>query len=76
MNGEVAYIGYVSEDKRWRVTLQYQVTETEFRSVVHDIEELHELQNLIECGPTFCSIRKFEIEYLGPKETIEEARKS
>lgn len=73
---EISTIGYIAKDCRWRATVTYKVTETENRSVVHDIEELEELQSLIERGPTFCAIVDFKIEYLGPKETIKESYES
>jgi len=69
----VAYIGYVEQDCRWRATITYQVTETETRKVVHDIMEIEDLQDLVESGPTFCSIVDFKIEYCGPRETIKES---
>lgn len=73
---EMHRIGYVEEDKRWKATVVYAVTETETRTVIHHVWELEELDGLIESGPTFCAIRDFKIEYMGPKETIEEAMKS
>lgn len=73
---EVARIGYVEEDKRWKATVVYRVTGAETRTVVHHIWELEELQDLIEGGPTFCSIDDFKIEYCGHKETIEQAAMS
>lgn len=73
---EIARIGYIAKDCRWRATITYQVTGEETRSVVHDVMELEDLQEIIEGGPTFCAIREFKIEYCGPKETIEESRKT
>ena len=73
---DIAYIGYIAEDKRWRATITYAVTDTETRAVVHDVMELKQLHDLVERGPTFCAIRDFKIEYLGPKETIKQARES
>ena len=70
---ELATIGYIAEDCRWRATITYQVTEEETRSVVHDVMELYELQDLVEQGPTFCAIRDFRVEYCGPKQTIKES---
>lgn len=72
----LVYIGYIEKDCRWRATISYQVTETEFRSVVHDVMEIEDLHDLVERGPTFCAIRDFKIEYIGPKETIKEAMES
>ncbi len=66
-------IGYIEEDKRWKVTVIYRVTSKETRTVIHHIDELEELQELIENGPTFCAIKSLNIEYCGPKETIKES---
>lgn len=71
----VSQIGYVPKDTRWKATVVYRVTEDETRTVIHHVMELHELQGLIEYGPTFCAILDFRIEYCGPRETIEESRK-
>jgi hypothetical protein len=71
--GKISNIGYIAQDCRWRVNVTYQVTEDETRSVVHDIMELVELQDLIEQGPTFCSIIDFTIKYCGSVETIKES---
>lgn len=73
---KTARIGYVEEDKRWKATVIYQVTKRETREVIHHVNELEEFQDLIERGPTFCSIQDFRIEYRGPKETIKESMKS
>lgn len=70
---EITHIGYIEEDCRWRATITYQVTDTETRKVVHDVAEIEDLHELIERGPTFCSIVDFRIEYCGPKETIKES---
>lgn len=72
---EVQTIGYVEEHKRWKATVIYQVTETETRTKIAHVEELEELQEIIESGPTFCSIKSFDIEYCGHKETVEESFK-
>jgi hypothetical protein len=69
-------IGYVPQDTRWKATVSYEVDNGELREVIHHIWELEELQDLIESGPTFCSIRSFKIDYCGPKETIKEAMQS
>lgn len=68
-------IGYVEEDLRWKATISYKVNETENRTVIHHVEELSELENLVERGPSFCAIESFKVEYCGPKETIEESFK-
>ena len=49
------------------------IDKKETRTVIHHVDELAELQSLIECGPTFCAITRFEIEYCGPKETIKKS---
>lgn len=73
MKEQIATIGYIAKNCRWRATIEYQVTDSETRSVVHDVMELEELQSLVEAGPTFCAIVDFRIEYCGPKETIKES---
>ena len=74
MKDEIATIGYVAEDSRWKAVIQYQVTDGETRTVIHDVEEIEDLQELVENGPTFCAIVEFKIEYLGAeKETILES---
>jgi len=35
----ISRIGYIAKDCRWRATIKYQVTETETRTVVHDVME-------------------------------------
>ncbi len=70
---DIVRIGYVPEDTRWTATVAYEVDDGELRRVTHHVMELEELHDLIEIGPTFCSIRSFTIEYCGPKETIKEA---
>ena len=70
---EVSHIGYKQEDTRWRATIVYQVTDTETRTVIHDIMELCDLQVLVEMGAIFCSIIDFNIEYMGSFETIKES---
>lgn len=73
---EIKKIGYVKKDTRWKATIVYRVNKTECREVIHHVMELHELQGLIENGPTFCAIKNFNIKYCGPKETIEESYQS
>ena len=70
---DIATIGYIAKDCRWRATVTYEVDNGEMRSVVHDVMEIEDLQDLIESGPTFCAIRDFKIEYWGPRETIKES---
>lgn len=69
-------IGYVQKDTRWTATIVYRVTKTETRTIIHHVQELSELEQLVEESPTFCAIKSFMVEYRGPKETIEESRKS
>jgi len=69
----VERIGYIEQELRWRATIVYQVTHSETRTVVHDIEELGELQDLIEQDATFCSIVDFKIKYMGSHTTIKES---
>ncbi len=45
---------------RWRATVWYQ-TEFGLIDVVHDIEELDMLQDLVERGPDFYTIDRIEI---------------
>ena len=47
--------------------------QNETRTVIHHVDELEELQELIETGPTFFAIKSFNIEYYGPKETLKES---
>lgn len=71
----ITRIGYVHEDTRWKATIVYRVTETEDRTVIHHVMELAELQQLVENGPSFCTIKSFSIEYCGDHYTIEEGMK-
>lgn len=72
-DNEIPTIGYVEKDCRWRAIITYQVTGSETRKDIYDVFEIEELQDIVEQGPTFCSIVDFRIEYCGPKETIKES---
>jgi len=63
----------IPENWRWKAIVTYEVDGGEFRQNEHYIEELYEIHDIIEQGPTWCSIRDFRIEYHGPKETIKES---
>ena len=73
MTVEILHTKYKQEDLRWKATIIYQVTDTETRTVIHDVMELCDLQVLVEMGATFCSIVDFKIEYVGSFETIKES---
>ena len=73
MKNKLSRIGYQPEDKRWRARVSYEVDDGELRQETFDVFEIGELERLIEEGPTFCAIRSFNIEYLGPKEAIKES---
>ena len=60
---------------RWIATVHYR-SELGLIDVQHDIEELQELQDLIECGPNWDAIDRIEIVRADGRErglTIEEA---
>ena len=59
---------------RWTVTLTYR-HEDGPRTTLMNIEELFELQDIIECGPSFYTIESIEIKPSDrcPKMTVEEA---
>jgi hypothetical protein len=61
---------------RWTVKLTYRYSEGP-RSITLNVEELFELQDIIECGPSFYSIISMEIAPSDrcPKVTVEEAAK-
>ncbi|WP_046901060.1 hypothetical protein [Gluconobacter oxydans] len=61
---------------RWIARVFYR-SENGLIDVQHDMEELEELQDLIERGPSWDAIEKIEIKRAVPSEdliTIEEAR--
>jgi hypothetical protein len=59
---------------RWTVTLTYYYGDGP-RTTLLFIEELFELQDIIECGPSFYSIESIEVipNERCPKVTVEEA---
>jgi len=59
---------------RWTVTLTYYHGDGP-RSITVNVEELYELQNIVERGPSFYSIESIEIKPSDrcPKVTVEEA---
>ena len=61
---------------RWTVTLTYHYGEGP-RSITVNVEELFELQNLVESGPSFYSIESIVVKPSDrcPKVTVEEAAK-
>ena len=61
---------------RWTVKLTYRYAEGP-RSITLKVEELFELQDIVECGPSFYSIESIEIKPSDrcPKMTVEEAAK-
>jgi len=61
---------------RWTVKLTYRYSEGP-RSITLNVEELFELQDIVECGPSFYTIKSIEIKPSDrcPKVTVEEAAK-
>ncbi len=59
---------------RWNVKITYR-HEDRPRTTLMNIEELFELQDIIECGPSFYSIINIEVmpNERCPKVTVEEA---
>ena len=62
------------EYKRWIAKIVYHVDATALKTVYHYVDELEELQDLVEKGPDFGAIKRFEISYTGMKTTIEESQ--
>lgn len=50
---------------RWQATVTYRTDDGPL-TVIHDIEELEELQNLIELGPDWNAIIGFDIKLSKP----------
>jgi len=65
-----------TNEPRWTVRLTYRYNEGP-RSITLKVEELFELQDIVECGPSFYSIESIEIKPSDrcPKVTVEEAAK-
>jgi uncharacterized Zn finger protein len=63
-----------TNEPRWTVRLTYRYSEGP-RSITLNVEELYELQDIVECGPSFYSIESIEIKPSDrcPKVTVEEA---
>jgi uncharacterized Zn finger protein len=61
---------------RWTVTLTYHYEDGP-RSTTINVEELYELQDIVECGPSFYTVESIEIKPSDrcPKMTVEEAAK-
>jgi hypothetical protein len=61
---------------RWTVTLTYYHGDGP-RSTTINVEELFELQDIVECGPSFYAIESIKIKPSDrcPKMTVEEAAK-
>jgi hypothetical protein len=61
---------------RWTVTLTYYHGDGP-RSTTINVEELFELQDIVECGPSFYTIESIQIKPSDrcPKMTVEEAAK-
>lgn len=63
--------------KRWSATIFFR-TETGLIDVIHELEELEELQGLVERGPNWDTIEKIEIVKLRDPDhrlTVEAAEK-
>jgi hypothetical protein len=63
-----------TNEPRWTVRLTYRYAEGP-RSITLKVEELFELQDIVECGPSFYSIESIEIKPSDrcPEVTVEEA---
>ena len=59
---------------RWKATVFYR-TENGIIDIEHDLEEIEDLQQIVERGPSFQAIEKIEMVYRGTPEklTVEEA---
>ncbi len=66
----------ITNEPRWTVKLTYRYSEGP-RIITLKVEELFELQDIVECGPSFYSIESIEIKPSDrhPKVTVEEAAK-
>lgn len=65
-----------TNEPRWTVKITYRCAEGP-RSITRKVEELYELQDIVECGPSFYSIESIEVVPSDrcPKATVEEAAK-
>ena len=65
-----------TNEPRWTVKLTYRYAEGP-RTITLKVEELYELQDIVECGPSFYSIESIVVvpSERCPKVTVEEAAK-
>lgn len=65
-----------ADEPRWTVKITYRYAEGP-RSITRKVEELFELQDIVECGPSFYSIESIVVvpSERCPKVTVEEAAK-
>lgn len=65
-----------TNEPRWTVKLTYRYAEGP-RTITLKVEELFELQDIVECGPSFYSIESIVVvpSERCPKVTVEEAAK-
>ena len=57
---------------RWHAIVFYR-TDAGLIEVEHDYDEIGDLHDFIEKGPSFCCIDRIEIRYCGEKMTIEQS---
>ena len=60
-------------DKRWKAVVTYRLAGNAVRPVILYFDELEELHDLIERGPTFEAIEKIVITYQLERTTLMEA---
>lgn len=65
-----------TNEPRWTVKITYRYAEGP-RSITRKVEELYEIQDIVEWGPSFYSIESIEVvpSERCPKVTVEEAEK-
>ncbi len=65
-----------TNEPRWVVKITYRYAEGP-RSITRKVEELYELQDIVECGPSYYAIENIEVVPSDrcPKVTVEEAAK-
>lgn len=61
---------------RWAAAITYRLDGDQIEGRLVRFEELDELHDIIECGPSFCAIVNIVVTYLGEKETLLEASQS
>ena len=66
----------ITNEPRWLAKITYRYAEGP-RTITLRIEELFELQDIVECGPSFYSIESIVVmpSERHPKATVEEAAK-